>query len=587
MQLAAFIPIVTEALRGSMSHAGDAPLTNWRAFSQQAAPIAVTAVWQGAVVACGLAICLRLAPRTSAEHRFAVWAAAFVSLVSLPLVSRFPDFVSRFADFSSAAVGGVSSAARTATVGGPWLQLDIRWSMAICALWAVATLVRAGDLAVHSLRLRKLWKDAVPVELGGRFTESAAGLWSRGRVEICTTTTLQRPSVIGFLKPRILIPDWLFRKLTPGELEQIVLHESEHLRRRDDWTNLFQKVCLVLFPLNPALVWIERRLCREREMACDDGVIRVTHAPRAYAACLASLAERGLERRAEALSLGAWQRRPELVGRVHSILRRKHTLGTLGTRALLGTLGCGLLVGSIELARCPQLIAFVPERNVDASLATAPVDLQIPAARMINTSYHVSDTPARLPDFRRATAGVSTPLGARNARNSAQDDSPFLNAKIGHATLVRDAVKAEAPIESRAAFAEAASGSVRPEMLKAEMQGQRPVAGQEQQGQQQQQWIVLTTWEQVQTSNQNAGNQNAGYRNSGLTADYETDTNATTDGTTNGTANGTGSANVQHGRLPVNQITVTQFIFRIIPASTSSSQPAAVPWRDGWFVIQL
>ena len=56
-------------------------------------------------------------------------------------------------------------------------------------------------------------------------------------------------------------------------------------------------------------------------MACDDGVIRVTRAPRAYAACLASLAERGLQRRAEALSLGAWQRRPELVHRVHSILR--------------------------------------------------------------------------------------------------------------------------------------------------------------------------------------------------------------------------------------------------------------------------
>ena len=119
-------------------------------------------------------------------------------------------------------------------------------------------------------------------------------MWRSAPVEICTTTTLQRPSVIGFLKPRILIPDWLFARLTAGELEQIVLHEAEHLRRRDDWTNLLQKLCLVLFPLNPALVWIERRLCREREMACDEGVIKITHAPRAYASCLARLAERGL-----------------------------------------------------------------------------------------------------------------------------------------------------------------------------------------------------------------------------------------------------------------------------------------------------
>ncbi|MEI4861539.1 M56 family metallopeptidase, partial [Klebsiella pneumoniae] len=81
-----------------------------------------------------------------------------------------------------------------------------------------------------------------------------------------------------------LIPDWLFARMTAGELEQIVMHEAEHLRRRDDWTNLLQKLCLVLFPLNPALVWMERRLCREREMACDEGVIRMTRAPRAYAA---------------------------------------------------------------------------------------------------------------------------------------------------------------------------------------------------------------------------------------------------------------------------------------------------------------
>ena len=131
-------------------------------------------------------------------------------------------------------------------------------------------------------------------------------------MQVCTTPNLDRPSVIGFFAPRILIPEWLLTRLTPGELRQIVLHETEHLRRGDDWTNLFQKLCLVLFPLDPALVWIERRLCAEREMACDDGVVRVTHAPRAYAACLASLAERGLRRRAEALSLGAWQRRPEL-----------------------------------------------------------------------------------------------------------------------------------------------------------------------------------------------------------------------------------------------------------------------------------
>jgi len=110
--------------------------------------------------------------------------------------------------------------------------------------------MRCGCGEFGRRRFRLNWMVTAPP---CRLTRVAA--WGRGTVEICTTTSLQRPSVIGFTKPRILIPDWLFARLTAGELEQIVLHEAEHLRRRDDWTNLLQKICLALFPLNPGLVW--------------------------------------------------------------------------------------------------------------------------------------------------------------------------------------------------------------------------------------------------------------------------------------------------------------------------------------------
>ena len=110
-------------------------------------------------------------------------------------------------------------------------------------------------------------------------------------MELCTSEELERPSLIGFFSPRIVIPRWLFERLSEAELRQIVMHEMEHLRRGDDWINLVQKLSLVVFPLNPALMWIERELCLERELACDAGVIRATGAPKAYATCLTSLAE--------------------------------------------------------------------------------------------------------------------------------------------------------------------------------------------------------------------------------------------------------------------------------------------------------
>ena len=83
---------------------------------------------------------------------------------------------------------------------------------------------------------------------------------------------MARPSVLGFFRPRILVPPELLKALSPRELRQVVVHEMEHLHRADDWTNLLQKVGLVLFPLNPVLLWVERRLCAERELA--SGAVR-------------------------------------------------------------------------------------------------------------------------------------------------------------------------------------------------------------------------------------------------------------------------------------------------------------------------
>ena len=119
--------------------------------------------------------------------------------------------------------------------------------------------------------MRSLWRDARPVAVEAEIAALLATVPLR-RVELCLSGEVDRPSVIGFFSPRVLIPEWLYAQLSAPELFQIVLHEVEHLRRADDWLNLLQKLSFALFPLNPALVWIERRLCSERELACDDGV---------------------------------------------------------------------------------------------------------------------------------------------------------------------------------------------------------------------------------------------------------------------------------------------------------------------------
>jgi hypothetical protein len=162
-------------------------------------------------------------------------------------------------------------------------------------------------------------------------------------------------------------------RLTAQELRQVVLHEMEHLRRADDWTNLLQKLALVLFPLNPALQWVERRLCAERELACDDGVLSSSCGRKAYAICLMRLAEHSMLRRSLSLALGAWERQSELVQRVHRILRRPNkAMSGRRTMVLTGSVSLCVLACALGLARSPQLVRFAPaEEAMAQSMAQA------------------------------------------------------------------------------------------------------------------------------------------------------------------------------------------------------------------------
>jgi hypothetical protein len=419
-----------------------------------------------------------------------------------------------------------------------------------------------------------------------------------------------------------LIPDWLFARLTEGELEQVILHECEHLRRRDDWTNLVQKLCLVLFPLNPALAWMEHRLCREREMACDEGVVRVTHAPRAYAACLARMAERRLEqslahRAAAALSLGAFERRSELVGRVHSILRRTHFLGPIAARAVVGVVGCGLVMGAVELARSPQLVGFV---SAPVGVAEAAPQVQSSPERLVAMNGAIDGAGAgrNVSEFKASAFRATNAMAVMPSAAQRQTRNNVIRADAGR----RDAAasgEATHPDEISRDVASVASAEPgvgpRQQRVKAAMDAPKDSARARGETATQQ-WIVLTTWEELEAPAAN---------NSGTVADY----NARTDGDAGASDAVDGMAQRHSPNGESRPIAVTQLIFRFYSASASSpdghgvaapasanpapeqnnagpdnagerhagfnaansksigSRRAELPFGDGWLVIQL
>ncbi len=551
------------------------------ALANAAAPGAVAAIWQGTAIALVAGLFLRFARRADihigAAQRFAVWAAAFVAIAFLPFLPSLPLRASSGGD---ATLGAPSSAQAFHL---PYIQISERWALGLAALWLVASLVRAASLVWHSFCLHRLWSSAAPVAIDENLRGLLAGAsGSRRRIVLCTTRKLDRPSVIGFFAPRILIPEWLFLRLTPDELEHVVLHEAEHLRRGDDWINLLQKLALVVFPLNPALIWIEHRLCCEREMACDEGVARRTQSPHAYAASLANLAGHALSRRrSQALSLGAFERRSELARRISSLLAFKPALHPVAARAVVGVAACSLFVGALELARCPQMVAFVsaaPAANVaqislPATQGDRVFDQRIAASNI--SGFHALQAKAVLPTEQMS---LRRPYGAALSGAKVRYSMSAVGGPAEAVPLLQNMPQAGRLSQRVSSFRQdtnerAASSSGSEEQ--ATSAASQP------------QVVVFTAWEEIVT------------RHGGAVADYDTSASAQTDSTDSEAA----ARTQQSERAPV-QITVTRLIFWIAqrpaassivapgskparPTTSDSRQPAAPAPASGWLVFEL
>ena len=384
-----------------------------RLLAAAAATSLAAAVWQGILLAVVVALGLRLLPAISAAARSIIWTAAFTLAVLLHFA---PQPVSPGPEI-------------------PALHVAPVWTLVLAALWLLLSLTRATQLILGALALRRLARNATPVAVHQ----------SSRRYTLCTSPEVDRPSVIGFFRPRILLPPALYSTLAPAELHQVLLHETEHLRRRDDWTNLLQKLALVLFPLNPALLWIERRLCLERELACDDRVLRVTRAPKAYATCLTALAEHTLLRRGVSLALGILgvtrpSSQSELSLRVHRILRApQRSLTPRLTAAITAVAVLTLSAGAFRLTQAPQFISFIPARTLPAAQTSQAEFHSTPtSARAVLATFSVPASHARSPlsvphaSHSHRDGWVATPAFTRTARKSLRRKervTPFLNVR--------------------------------------------------------------------------------------------------------------------------------------------------------------
>ena len=90
----------------------------------------------------------------------------------------------------------------------------------------------------------------------------------------------------GICRPTILLSTWIVQHLDHYEIEAVLIHEMEHVVRRDYLIVWLSTILRDAFCYLPTSQIAYRQLKREKELACDDLTISVTKRPLALASAL-------------------------------------------------------------------------------------------------------------------------------------------------------------------------------------------------------------------------------------------------------------------------------------------------------------
>lgn len=370
--------------------------------------IVINWLWQTALIV--LVVGLALAPLRwmSAAMRYAVWGITLALVLAMPLLALFEPESSPWR--ASAVVGGGALDAPRAFALPLLPELPAWVTFVALCLWiewvafSAVRLARAGSALADTRRACRSFPDDRARRLP---------LWQRlgrgGRpVTLALSSRVRGAAVLGVRRPIIAISPALASELTDEELDQVIVHELAHVRRRDDLAALGQALVDVVAGFHPAVRAVQARLHREREMACDDWVVRATGSAKRYATCLTRVAMAqgpGVELLAPAALAPA-----QLTLRIMRLLDRRCSRGRASHMGLMSAVtalvALALVVGAYPLESSTPLPSNLQ--------ALAPVS--VPAAWPVSTHERplVLDVGTTGGDVRPAGARrVARPAGVR------------------------------------------------------------------------------------------------------------------------------------------------------------------------------
>ena len=387
------------------------------------------ASWQATLLAAiVLAVQWILKSQLGAGWRHALWLVVFARLL-LPALpqARFsaynwlpwtPPAITAPAlplPANSPGAGFIKSVAHNAQAGTPGhapapvsLHDTIKYMhplTLLALLWGAGAFATAAWGIARHARLRRRVK-RTGVEAGPALREQFAAareLLRVKRAELAVSSSVNTPFVTGLWKAKVVLPEGLDAKLSPGDLRMVLLHELAHAKRGDLWMAWLGWLVTALHWFNPAVRLITARVRRDREMACDEWVLRHVNDSEGYGAALIRFLEISLTQAARPGfgAIGIFESKLTLVQRIRRIAayRRVSFARSAVGFAALALIGIFTLTAATGDAPGTQLVVELTDGSrvigtpsADAlKIATKYAGMQVPLAGISSIEFHGPD----------------------------------------------------------------------------------------------------------------------------------------------------------------------------------------------------
>ncbi|WP_213805185.1 TonB family protein [Granulicella sp. dw_53] len=330
--------------------------------------------WQGALVATILWCLLTLLSNRSPQTRYVAACCALALMTALPLLT-FAHLITSHNTPYATRITLVPNSPLTNLHDGsgpsePLLNHIARvldQSMPrLLPIWFAGVVLLLARLSIGLIvanRMKSAATQTPSLELHRTFHQLARRLEVTRSVILMHSTLVQVPTVIGWLRPIVLLPLSCLAGLSTIQVEAILAHELAHIRRHDYLVGILQFIVEALLFYHPAVWWVSKQIRKEREHCCDDLAVRIGGDALTYAKALSFLEEQRSP--SPAVALGA--NGGILAMRIRRILGSKQTPAVSQPTALVllsaTVLVVGLGIGTVARAQPGPQLQEIPTTN--------------------------------------------------------------------------------------------------------------------------------------------------------------------------------------------------------------------------------